>query len=159
MSEMKRANRSNDIVGRQGTGARHAAMCLGLVAALAAVAGCSGDRIASTEMLGGFSGTAPVGGASPSAPPISIAGRWLLTSPGRSQCGMAFGAAGPNAVEGTIAPEGGCPGKFFTSRKWTSDAAGLTIRDHKGQPLAQLAPSAGGFSGRATSGEVVSLMR
>ena len=52
---------------------------------------------------------------------------------------MTFGAAAPAAVEGTIAPEGGCPGKFFTSRKWTHDQAGLTLRDHTGQPLAQLA--------------------
>ncbi len=156
---MTRANRSNDIDARKNVRASRATICLALVVTLAAVAGCSGDRIAGTEMLGGFSGTAPVGTGSPSAPPVNIAGRWLLTSPGRSQCGMSFGAAGPNVVEGTVAPEGGCPGKFFTSRKWTSDSAGLTIRDHKGQPLAQLAPSAGGFSGRATSGETVSLMR
>ena len=157
---MTRANRSNDTPARKGIRASSATTCLALAATLVSLAACSGDRIASTEMLGGFSGTAPaVSSTSPSAPPVNIAGRWLLTSPGRSQCGMTFGAAGPNAAEGTVAPEGGCPGKFFTSRKWTSDSAGLTLRDHKGQPLAQLQPSAGGFSGRATSGEVVSLMR
>ena len=55
---------------------------------------------------------------------------------------MTFGAATPAAADGTIAPEGGCPGKFYTSRKWTYDQAGLTIRDHNGQPLAQLAAKA-----------------
>ena len=61
---------------------------------------------------------------------------------------MTFGAAGAAAVEGTIAPEGGCPGKFFTSRKWTYDQAGLTMRDHTGQPLAQLSEAASGQSAR-----------
>ena len=52
---------------------------------------------------------------------------------------MTFGSAGPTAVEGTIAPEGGCPGKFFTSRKWTFEQGGArSMRDHNGQPLAQL---------------------
>ena len=72
---------------------------------------------------------------------------------------MTFGASAPTAVEGTIEPEGGCPGKFFTSRKWTHDQAGLTLRDHTGQPLAQLAREGGGFQGKATSGEPVALMR
>jgi hypothetical protein len=89
-----------------------------------------------------------------------MSGRWLLSSPGHGQCGMSFGAAGPSAADGTIAPEGGCPGKFFTSRKWTIDASGrLTLRDHNGQPLAQLSAADAGFNGRSTSGEPVSLMR
>ena len=72
---------------------------------------------------------------------------------------MTFGTSAPTAVEGTITPEGGCPGKFFTSRKWTYDQAGLTLRDHTGQPLAQLAREGAGFQGKATSGEPVALMR
>ena len=61
---------------------------------------------------------------------------------------MTFGAAAPAASEGTIAPEGGCPGKFFTSRKWTFDQGGLTIRDHNGQPLAQLSDAGRRFEGK-----------
>jgi hypothetical protein len=72
---------------------------------------------------------------------------------------MTFAAASAAAAEGTIAPEGGCPGKFYMSRKWTFDQAGLTIRDHKGQPLAQLTPEGGGFQGKATGGEPVALLR
>lgn len=73
---------------------------------------------------------------------------------------MSFGTAGPNAADGTIAPEGGCPGKFFTSRKWTIDASGgLTLRDHNGRPLAQLSAAGAGFNGRSTGGEPVSLVR
>ena len=72
---------------------------------------------------------------------------------------MTFGASGPTATDGTIAPEGGCPGKFYMSRKWAYDQTGLTLRDHNGQPLAQLAGEGGNFQGKATSGEPVALMR
>ena len=120
---------------------------------LLALAGCGG---------GGFSlsGSGPAPEVTtPSAPPVNLAGLWLLSSPGRSQCRMTFGAATPAVVEGTIAPQGGCPGKFFTSRKWTYDQTGLTMRDHTGQPLAQLSGNGGAFDGKATTGEPVTLSR
>jgi hypothetical protein len=72
---------------------------------------------------------------------------------------MNFGGA-PGASEGTIAPEGGCPGSFFTSRRWALDHDGLSIRNHKDEPLGQFALSAGGrFDGRSSGGEPVSLQR
>ena len=92
-------------------------------------------------------------------PPVNMAGRWTLTSPGSGGCAMNFGA-GAGAAEGTIAPEGGCPGNFFTSRKWAYEENGLVIRDHTGQPLARLAlGSTGRFDGQATGGQAVSLGR
>lgn len=125
-----------------------------LVLATLAVAGCSGDRI-SGDLRGGTSAPA----ARPAAPAINMAGRWLLASPGRGQCSMTLGAA-PGAAEGTIAPEGGCPGSFFTSRKWSFDSNGITIRNHNDQPLAQLSPDAAGrFVGKATTGEPITLSR
>ena len=124
------------------------------VLALLAVAGCSG---VSLDGIGSSTATAPV--AAPGAPPVNMAGRWLMSSPGRGQCHMTFVSPAPTAVEGTIKPEGGCPGKFFTSRKWTHDQAGLTLRDHTGQPLAQLAREGGGFQGKATGGEPIALLR
>jgi hypothetical protein len=72
---------------------------------------------------------------------------------------MNFGAASPSAAEGTIAPEGGCPGKFFTSRRWSFTQNGLALRDHTGNVLAQLSGAGGQFNGQATSGEPVTLMR
>jgi predicted small secreted protein len=114
-----------------------------------------------TDGIGGAgSGTNSAAFSSqPSAPPAAMAGRWLFSSPGRSQCNMTFGAANAAASEGTIAPEGGCPLKFFTSRKWTYDQTGLTMRDHNGQPLAQLSGAGGRFDGKATTGEPVALAR
>ena len=122
-----------------------------LILALLVLAGCSG-------VDSGRSSAVPETVA-PTPPPVDLAGRWLLSSPGRGQCHMTFVSAAPTAVEGTIKPEGGCPGKFFTSRKWTHDQAGLTLRDHTGQPLAQLAREGGGFQGKATGGEPIALMR
>ena len=88
-----------------------------------------------------------------------MAGRWQLAAPGGSQCNMTFGA-GPSEGEGTIAPEGGCPGNFYTSRKWTFEQGALVLRDHNGQPLGQLAQSAPGrFDGKATNGQQVLLSR
>ena len=127
-----------------------------LILALLPIAGCSGIGFDS-----GGSSAAPETAqpGAPTPPPVNLAGRWLLSSPGRGQCHMTFGTSAPTAVEGTIKPEGGCPGKFFTSRKWTHDQAGLTLRDHTGQPLAQLAREGEGFQGKATSGEPIALMR
>jgi protease inhibitor Inh len=99
------------------------------------------------------------GGGTRTAPPINMAGRWTLTSPGGGGCAMNFGAT-PGAAEGTVAPEGGCPGNFFTSRKWVFEDNGLVIHDHTGQPLARLAfGPQGRFDGQATGGAAVTLMR
>jgi Protease inhibitor Inh len=60
----------------------------------------------------------------------------------------------------TIAPAGGCPFNFFTSRKWTYSEADLAIRDHNAQILAQLAPAGSSrFGGKTNSGEDVALSR
>jgi len=146
---------------------------LGILLLAAALVGCA-------ERLGGLGGspstaatealpaapTGPVSGAPlatqpgvRSPPPVSMAGRWTLSSSGAGGCAMNFGAP-PGASEGTIAPEGGCPGNFFTSRKWVFEDSALVIRDHTGQPLARLAlgPS-GRFDGQATTGQPVSLGR
>jgi hypothetical protein len=98
-------------------------------------------------------------GVARTPPPVSMAGRWTLSAPGTGGCAMNFGAP-PGSAEGTIAPEGGCPGNFFTSRKWVFEENGLVIRDHTGQPLARLAFGASGrFDGQATTGQAVTLAR
>ena len=113
-----------------------------------ALAGCASDQ--------GVTGTTATRFG---AAPETMAGRWQLAAPGASQCNMNFGGT-PDAGEGTIAPEGGCPGNFFTSRKWTFEQGSLVIRDHNGLPLGQLAQAAPGrFDGKATSGQQVTLTR
>jgi hypothetical protein len=111
----------------------------------------------------------------PAPPPVDLAGRWRLSaSPGRA-CFMNFAnTAGPPAaspalgppgapppspgptfaLQGTIAPEGGCPGNFFTSRKWTFEHGMLIIRDFKNQPLVQLSFSGDRFEGEDANGKL-----
>ncbi len=124
-----------------------------LLAALT-LADCSGDRVGG--WMNSSSTPAP---AEPAAPPVAIAGVWTFSQPGRGQCRMTFGSAAPNATEGTIAPQGGCPGKFYMSRKWSFEGGSLVMRDHNGQPLAELASAGATFEGKATSGDAVTLLR
>ncbi|HEY2527364.1 MAG TPA: AprI/Inh family metalloprotease inhibitor [Xanthobacteraceae bacterium] len=63
------------------------------------------------------------------------------------------------AAEGTIAPAGGCPGNFFTSRKWSFEHNMLILRDDKGAQLAQLSYAGGHFEGQDTNGATLSLSR
>ncbi len=133
-------------------------LILALTALLAACSG--GDRFSwdSGSSSSPPSGPAPAGGA-PATPPVSLAGRWTLSATGATSCAMTFGA-NANATEGTIAPAGGCPFNFYTSRKWTYTEAGLTIRDHTAQTLAQLAPAGPNrFEGKTGSGQDIALSR
>jgi hypothetical protein len=125
------------------------------------LAACSGgDRMT----LGGSDNApaanpAPVGPA-PKPPPVSMAGRWTLSATGSTSCAMTLGATSPDATEGTIAPAGGCPFNFFTSRKWNYSEAGLTLRDHTAQALAQLVPAGPNrFEGKTNAGQELALSR
>jgi hypothetical protein len=116
-----------------------------------------------SERLGGTPANQPAGpsAAAPQAtpPPVSLAGRWTLSSAGSGSCAITFGAS-PDATEGTMAPGGGCPFNFFTSRKWNYTVAGLTIRDHNAQALAQLTPAGPGrFEGKTNAGQDLVLSR
>jgi len=68
-------------------------------------------------------------------------------------------SADSGALQGKIAPEGGCPGNFFTSRKWTFEQGMLVIRDFKGQSLAQLSYAGDRFTGQDKSGAAVTLAK
>jgi hypothetical protein len=100
---------------------------------------------------------APVAPSPPKPPPMDLGGRWRLAA-ASGACLMALAAA-PGAAEGTIAPAGGCPGNFFTSRKWSFEHDMLIIRDHKSEALATLSFAGGRFQGQATGGESVTLAR
>jgi hypothetical protein len=130
--------------------------CPAALLAMLALAGCASDgsTVASTAPA------AQPAPAKPAPPPVDMAGRWTLAAQGGSQCGMTFTAAA-GASQGRIAPEGGCPGNFFTSRQWAFDQGALVIYDHKQQTLARLAMSQppGQFAGTAASGMPVTLTR
>lgn len=71
---------------------------------------------------------------------------------------MTLGAA-PAAAQGTVAPAGGCPDNFFTTRKWTFENGALILHDHKGEQLAQLSYIGGHFEGQTTNGGAITLSR
>ena len=126
-----------------------------LLLTIMTVAACTGDRFSGFEFPGSST-------TRPSQPAINLTGRWMLSSPNRGQCHITFtGIGGVKATEGAIAPEGGCPGNFYTSRKWTLEQGNVIIRDHNGEQLAQLTPSGTGwwFEGQATTGEPIMLSR
>lgn len=128
---------------------RTAALAL-IILTASTLAGCWNPNRPSMESS---AGTAVV------APPVNLAGRWTLSSTGAGSCTMTFGAE-PKATTGTIAPAGGCPYNFFTSRNWNYTSGGLIILDYKAQVLAQLVPSGnGGFAGKTTAGQPVTLSR
>lgn len=114
-------------------------------AALAALAaGCRTDRVAGVDTA------AP----RPTPPPVEMAGRWFFSATGGSTCAMNL------TSDGAVRPEGGCPGNFFTSRKWTFENNALVMRDHNGQPLAQLTQAGPNrFDGQSGQGQQVSLAR
>lgn len=120
-----------------------------------ALAGCAGERM-SGLFGGGQQEPAYTGSIRPQ---VDMSGRWVLVSPGRGQCTMNF-SGGPGAPNGGIAPEGGCPGNFFTSRNWNFEQAGLILRDHTGAPLGQLSAAGNArFDGRSVAGEPITLYR
>ena len=135
--------------GPRGAGA---ALCLGLL--LLALNACT-----STSRLGGGpdQAAAPPPTTPPppalSPPPVDLAGKWRLSVAGGSACTVTFGGS-TGASDGSIAPAGGCPGSFFTSRKWSYENDKLVIRNHKGEVLTQLSFANGHFEGQAAAGAV-----
>jgi len=139
-----------------------------LAAVLIALAGCSSSRVDSyTSSVPAAPSTrvtaAPLAPADAAREPVptggvAMTGRWTLAA-NTGACGLNFRGA-PNAVEGTIAPEGGCPGRFYTSRQWTLEQGALVIRDHQRKTLAQFAmASPMRFVGQAKGGMQLSLSR
>jgi hypothetical protein len=101
----------------------------------------------------------PASAAAGGSPANNVGGKWMLTAPGADPCVMNFGAQ-PDAIEGTIAPDRGCPFNFSASRKWSHTAAGLIIHDHNALPLAKLSPvGPDRYEGRTSDGQEVMLSR
>jgi hypothetical protein len=123
------------------------ARIVGAIPIVLALAACAGQNFS----LGG-------GTSAAETPDLAMPGRWMLAAPNAPSCGMNFsGAAG--AHDGTVAPEGGCPGKFFTSRSWSLTQNALVIKDNTGEPLANLSYANGRFEGQTTAGTPVTLSR
>ena len=125
-------------------------------------------RVAMIGMLalltGGCAGELATGAAQPAAvaavtrAPDTMSGRWILAAPNAPTCGLNFTGA-PAAREGRLAPEGGCPERFFLARRWTLNDQALTIGDEDNTPMAEFSFANGGFDGRSAGGVPLSLSR
>jgi Protease inhibitor Inh len=111
------------------------------------LAGCSGERTPLGETA-----------AAPKVPNDEMAGRWILSAPDAPTCGMNFSGP-PGAHEGVVVAEGGCPEKFFMSRRWSSAQGALVINDDKNNALAHFSFTDGRFSGQSAAGTPVTLTR
>lgn len=155
------------MTGARRTSSRHTGLARGAVTLLlaATVSGCSaasmfGSRPEATPAAAPAAEAPPT----PTPPPLDLAGRWQLAAAAGGACLMTFGdaaggATAAAAVAGTIAPEGGCPGNFFTSRKWSFENGALIIRDFKGRQLAQLTYVGGHFEGSDKNGGALTLSK
>jgi len=86
-------------------------LTMAMILCSALLAACAGNDRPAAD-----SGAGPGRQPSRHRSALSLAGRWTLSSTGTGSCAMTFDAV-QDASEGTIAPAGGCPFNFFTSRK------------------------------------------
>ncbi len=123
------------------------AQIAGALVVASMAAGCSGER-------------PPLGETAPAqkAANDEMAGRWILSAPNAPTCGINFNGS-PGAREGTVVAEGGCPEKFYMSRRWSNSQGELVINDEKSNTLAHFSYSDGRFSGQSAAGTPVTLTR
>jgi protease inhibitor Inh len=109
--------------------------------------GCAGEQFS-------------LGSSAPASTPVddSMTGRWILSVPNAPSCGVEFGGAA-GARAGSVAPDGGCPGNFYMSRRWAMEGSALTITGQESQPLAQLKVVGTRFEGQSSTGMPVTLSR
>jgi Protease inhibitor Inh len=109
--------------------------------------GCAGEQF-------------PLGSSAPAPAPVddSMTGRWTLSAPNAPPCSLEFGGAA-GARAGSVAPDGGCPGNFYMSRRWAIEGSALTIAGQESQPLAQLRLVGTRFEGQSSAGMLVTLSR
>ncbi|MDO8876671.1 MAG: AprI/Inh family metalloprotease inhibitor [Pseudolabrys sp.] len=124
-------------------------MAAGAVLSAIALAGCAGGAGTSSFL----SDRPPPGAAD-----LTMVGRWMLAAPNAPACGLNF-TAKPGATEGAVAPEGGCPERFFTARRWTLQQNALTISDDEKNMLGQFTFAGDGFEGKSNIGKPLSLTR
>ncbi len=94
----------------------------------------------------------------PPAPDVAMPGRWILSVPKAPVCGMMF-SGNPGEPDGAIVPEGGCPERFFLSRRWSLQQGTLMISDDDYNLLATLHLTGGRFEGKSETDTPVTLAR
>ena len=119
----------------------------------------SGLMLALTLTLAGCGGGTSLTSDPPDKPsPTDVMdGRWILTAPNAPSCGMTFTA--PSATSGSATPDGGCPERFYLSRRWQLADGTLTILDADNAPLGTFRVNGDRFDGKSDAGTPVTLSR
>src|SRR5262245_9064510 len=89
---------------------------------------------------------------------LTMPGRWILSTANAPTCGLEFGGAASGRA-GSVSPDGGCPGKLYTSRRWSMDDGAITITDAGNQPLAHFRLVGDRYEGQLTNGTPMTLSR
>jgi hypothetical protein len=89
---------------------------------------------------------------------LTIPGRWILSAPNAPTCGLEFRGS-PGSQTGSVSPDGGCPGNFYMSRRWSIDGGAITISDAEGQPLAHFRLVGDRYEGQSASSMPMILSR
>ena len=111
-----------------------------------ALAGCGGGASLTSE--------APPDKPSPTD---VMDGRWILATPNAPSCGMTFTA--PSANGGNAMPDGGCPERFYLSRRWRLADGTLTIGDADDAALGTFRVNGDRFEGKSEAGTPLTLSR
>lgn len=100
------------------------------------------------------------GGAGPitDVPPqqAAITGRWVLSAPNAPPCGVEF-REGSDRRSGNLVPDGGCPGNFYKSRRWSFADGTLAIGTETDEILARLDYKGSVYEGKAADGTPLTL--
>jgi hypothetical protein len=84
-------------------------------------------------------------------------GRWILAAPNAPSCGLTFTAPSPSA--GNTTPDGGCPERFYMSRRWRLADGMLTIVDADDTALGTFRVNGDRFEGKSEAGTAITLSR
>lgn len=116
--------------------------------------------LALTVMLAGCGGGTSLTSEQPPDKPLVtdvMDGRWILTAPNAPSCGLTFTA--PSPASGSATPDGGCPERFYLSRRWRLADGTLIIVDADDTTLGTFRVNGDRFEGRSEAGTPLTLLR
>ena len=120
----------------------------------------SGLLLALTVTLAGCGGgTSLTSEAPPDKPQVTdvMGGRRAQTAPHAPSGGLTF--TPPSATTGSAVPDGGCPERFYLSRRWQLADGTLTILDADNTPLGSFRVNGDRFDGKSDAGTALTLSR
>jgi hypothetical protein len=82
----------------------------------------------------------------------------MLSAPNAPPCGLEF-RGNPGSQSGSVSPDGGCPGNFYMSRRWSMNDGAIAVTDAENQPLAHFKLVGDRYEGQSVAGVPMTLSR